>query len=387
MKILYVAHTSGIGGASVALINLIKGMQNKYGVFIAVACPEPKGYLVDKLNEMNVTVFTPPRRYNGFFVFPKVKNPLLWIKAMIGLIVRYFWGVIFLSKVVKNFRPDIIHTNSSACVVGLDVAKMKRIPHVWHIREFIDTGFDWTFIPSNKSLYKRMYCKGNFNIAITKSVYDHFHLRKCDKYIYDGVIDTNRKINDATKLDFPYFLYVGNITRSKGVDVLIEQYLIFHKIDKKLHLVLAGPLERNIDFCDEMKHAIKEDKSSEFVHWLGKRDDVYELMKGALALIVPSRSEGFGFITVEAMYNKCLVIGHNIEGLKEQFDKGLSDTKDEIALRYDIDSELSEKMFLAVSNDFTEMKKRAFSVVLENYTIDKNSESIYDYYKNILITD
>ena len=45
-------------------------------------------------------------------------------------------------------------------------------------------------------------------------------------------------------------------------------------------------------------------------------------MSKALALFVPSSFEGFGFITVEAMFCGCLVIGRNTGGTKEQFDNG-----------------------------------------------------------------
>lgn len=41
-----------------------------------------------------------------------------------------------------------------------------------------------------------------------------------------------------------------------------------------------------------------------------------------MALIVPSPFEAFGLITAEAMFNKCLVIGRDTAGTKEQFDNG-----------------------------------------------------------------
>lgn len=57
-------------------------------------------------------------------------------------------------------------------------------------------------------------------------------------------------------------------------------------------------------------------------------------MSKAQALIVASRFEGFGFITTEAMWNDCLVIGKNIAGTKEQFDNGVAETGHEIGLRF-----------------------------------------------------
>lgn len=49
-------------------------------------------------------------------------------------------------------------------------------------------------------------------------------------------------------------------------------------------------------------------------------------MNRATALIVPSPFEAFGLITAEAMFNKCLVIGKDTAGTKEQFDNGQKNT-------------------------------------------------------------
>ena len=108
-------------------------------------------------------------------------------------------------------------------------------------------------------------------------------------------------------------------------------------------------------------------------------------MRGALALVVPSRFEGFGFITVEAMLNGCLVIGNNTAGTKEQFDIGKRQTGSEIGLRYDNAFELQVLMNRALEEDFREMKENARRVVLQNYTIEKNAEDILCLYKKILL--
>lgn len=383
MKVLYIAHTSDNEGSSVALINIAKGMQGR-DIEFAVVCPDSKGALVASLHAMGVRVFVPRFQYTGFYVYPLTKNPLLWLKRMLGVALREVYGRWYLPKVVKAFHPDIIHTNSGACSLGWKTARSMHIPHVWHIREYMDKDFGLTVIPSNRTYRERLHSIGNYNITITQSIFQHFNLRPVDECIYDGVIDSHRAVGDTPAFGYPYFLFVGNIIKAKGVDTLVEQFLSFHKSDDRRHLVLAGPYDREPELYDSLQKKIAAADAADYVHWLGRRSDVYELMRGATALIVPSYNEGFGFITAEAMFCRCLVIGRDTAGTKEQFDKGKDESGGEIGLRFSSDSEMPSLMHLAATSNFDEIKKRALEVVLNNYTIEANTQRIYKFYENVL---
>jgi len=71
--------------------------------------------------------------------------------------------------------------------------------------------------------------------------------------------------------------------------------------------VIAGA--GNTEYERILRSLVADAKIGNRVHFLGFRDDVSTLMAGASAIIVASRFEGFGFVTAEAMYNGCLVIG------------------------------------------------------------------------------
>ena len=110
-------------------------------------------------------------------------------------------------------------------------------------------------------------------------------------------------------------------------------------------------------------------------------------MANATALLVPSYYEGFGFITVEAMLNKTLVLGRNVAGTKEQFDNGLYITGKEIGIRFNSTKELSEVILQVCTNNpsiFRNMVESAYKVVMDNYTIEKNTEQIYHVYNQVL---
>ena len=136
-----------------------------------------------------------------------------------------------------------------------------------------------------------------------------------------------------------------------------------------------------------IEHEISIRKNAEKIKYLGFRTDVYDLMANATALLVPSYYEGFGFITVEAMLNKTLVIGRNVAGTKEQFDNGLYITGKEIGVRFNSTKELSEVILQVCTNNpsiFRNMVESAYKVVMDNYTIEKNTEQIYHVYNQVL---
>lgn len=382
MRILYLAHTSADGGSSVALLNIVKGMRNKK-VELAVVCPTREGYLVEQLQKKGILCYIPNRRYEGYHVYPPVKRMSQWISFYIKDYLAVKRGERFLKKIIEEFRPHIVHTNSSACIVGYNVCKRLGVKHVWHVREFLDIGFGWTPRPSMSAHVARLQSPHTYNIVITKAIYEHYKLTEPHEYIYDGVLDTKTLITPQTELDVPYFLFVGALTENKGLCTAVRQFLEFHKSNKTHHLVIIGSTKKT-ELNEQLKSEISDNGADKYVHWLGQRNDVYSWMEGASALLVPSFNEGFGFITVEGMFCKTIVIGRDTAGTKEQFDKGLLETGTEIGLRFVHDEEIPSLMSRSISEDFSSMKEAAHKVVLNNYTIEANVDKIYDFYKKIL---
>jgi glycosyltransferase involved in cell wall biosynthesis len=99
-----------------------------------------------------------------------------------------------------------------------------------------------------------------------------------------------------------YFLYVGNDKPHKNVDVLADA---FSRIDDASLLLTGGAFERF--------------KSRERVVVTGFVDDaeLAALYRGAIALVMPSREEGFGLPALEAMASGCAVITSNAAALVE----------------------------------------------------------------------
>lgn len=106
--------------------------------------------------------------------------------------------------------------------------------------------------------------------------------------IYNPIdIDENIEKIDPTKNE--YYLYVGRISKEKGVDLFCEAIT-----ELRLKGIVVGD-------GDEKEKLEKEYPNIEFTGWKNK-DEVKQYMKGARALIFPSRwYEGAPLTTLESM--------------------------------------------------------------------------------------
>jgi alpha-1,3-rhamnosyl/mannosyltransferase len=99
-----------------------------------------------------------------------------------------------------------------------------------------------------------------------------------------------------------YFLYVGNDKPHKNVDVLVDAFEFLAGVT----LVLTGaPFERFRSLQRVIVRGFVDDS------------ELAALYRGAIALVMPSREEGFGLPALEAMASGCAVITSNAAALVE----------------------------------------------------------------------
>lgn len=376
MKVLYIAN-GGIGGANQSLLSTIKYLK-PYGVIPEVVVPSD--YAADVFRAVcNVHIVK-----NRYHLWPSARGPinlLLFFPRLVVYAVENFIASKKIIKICRDFSPDIIHTNVGVSELGFKISKKLRIPHLWHIREY---GYEnFAFFPTRKSHIAKLNA-GN-TITVTKSLATYFSL-KSNKAIYDGVYSSLYATDFKPKQH--YFLYVGQISAGKGVDCLVNTFIKFCKIDPKYKLYLAG--QGSEQYVNHLKNVVECNNLSDRIIFLGQRSDVASLMAEAKALVVSSLVEGLGRITIEAMFNNCLVVGRNNTGTKEQFDNGLNVTQKEIGLRFNDGDDLLETLSRVANMSDCQIKEitdLAHSVVYKFYTLEENANEIYNYYLKIISKD
>jgi glycosyltransferase involved in cell wall biosynthesis len=139
----------------------------------------------------------------------------------------------------------------------------------------------------------------------------------CDKIAVihsgPGFMDSAPGQNGAAAPDAPYFLYVGDLAGRKNVPFLIRA---FDRADLAADLLLVGRADDDYgEIRAELGRARHPDRIR-FVQGASDRD-VDALYRSALALVMPSRYEGFGFTPLEAMARACPVLASDIPAHRE----------------------------------------------------------------------
>jgi hypothetical protein len=179
-----------MGGATISLINLIKGLQRN-GYIVAIAGPQIEHDFEEFVRNNNIKYYT-VRPVQS--ILPKIGS-ILGVAArpvrMMKLLIKKIFYYIDIEKVVLDFKPDLIHTNVGVLHEGFFIAKKYKIPHVMHLREYQDLDFGWHIFPSKRK-YERMLKNANV-ITITEDIRRHFNLQNNEncRCVYNGVMYLN----------------------------------------------------------------------------------------------------------------------------------------------------------------------------------------------------
>jgi len=146
-------------------------------------------------------------------------------------------------------------------------------------------------------------------------------------------------VNNESPYPYQYILFIGNIKKHKGLDILLETYERVSQFGFKPKLVIVGDY-MNLKTADNdiLNRSLDQ---NEYVVFTGKisNDQLYNMIAHADCLIQPSSYEGFGIPPLEALYLGCNAIVSDIPVFQEIygslpvtfFDRGnLNDLADKI---------------------------------------------------------
>jgi alpha-maltose-1-phosphate synthase len=144
--------------------------------------------------------------------------------------------------------------------------------------------------------------------------------------IHNGIdLDEYRKLDSTPSLsrygidlENPFLLFVGRITRQKGIVHLVRA---IEFMDPDFQIVLCAGAPDTPAIGAEMKEAVEKIKASRpGIIWIDEMVDkqtVRELYSGAAVFCCPSIYEPFGIINLEAMACETAVVATAVGGIKE----------------------------------------------------------------------
>jgi len=231
--------------------------------------------------------------------------------------------------IARNYRHDIIHAHDwLAYGAGIQAKKVSGKPFFAHIHA---TEVDRTAGNPNMAIYKREregLEAADRILAVSKFTKDTLHKHygiKEDKVdvVYNGIepkkyehagIDPSG-INNLKKLGYKVVLFVGRITIMKGVDYLMEAARQVLKHNPKTVFVIAGAG----DMEAQIMNMAAELKISDKVVFAGflRGDDLSSAYRSADVFVMPSVSEPFGLVALEALVHDAPVIVSKQSGVSE----------------------------------------------------------------------
>ena len=381
MKVLYIAHCADLDGSGRALLHLLTGVGRQVSPIVILP---KKGLLLQELKLRGIRTLVLPFSIDIWPPMHSLLDLFLWLPRLLRTCLLRELVKVYVTHYVRKEHIELVHTNSSVIHWGSDVAKRCRIPHVWHVRECQDIGLSLSPLGGMETLKKKMAERHNHCIAITRFVFQHHHLTDGKDYlIYDGVFHEDKLKMPVFYTRGNYFLYVGTLSKSKGCYDAIKAFEQVASEVPNVELWLAG--EKNTSAIE----AVSKSVYSSRIRLLGFRKDIYDLMQKAIATLVPTFFEVFGFVTTEAMLNGCLVIGRNTAGTKEQFDNGLHSLGKEIGLRFNNVEELASKMMWACQANDEEIKVYTTGAreIVAKYTIERSCEQLSQLYSHLSKVD
>ena len=115
--------------------------------------------------------------------------------------------------------------------------------------------------------------------------------------------------NEYRLFDKPIVLFIGNLIKRKNVESLIEAKKIANS-NYYLVIVGDGPLFK------KLKKKVDEENVRDVI-FTGSRNDVENIIPSADILVLPSFSESFGLVLIEALACGKPVIGSDVGGISE----------------------------------------------------------------------
>lgn len=285
-----------------------------------------------------------------------------------------------IEEFIADHQVRLVHNNTTYTYVGAVAAKNKGIPWVWHIRENIyEQGYEFLdykkavawinqsskiFVVSQfiKSCYK------DFDNSKTSIIYDGVEIKKY--YFVKEKLLKNKKVILAV---------VGVITDLKGQKDVVEAAYILKRQQVDFQVLLVGGGDK--DYIEYLHALVHEYQLEQEIVFCGKRDDIYHYYQKADIVVVCSRAEAFGRVTIEAQLSGCLVIGANAGATSEL----LKDKETGFLYEAGNGRDLAEKIIEAVSE---RKKSRRMALcgqkyVYQTYSKEWNAEQIVKVYEEI----
>ena len=322
LKICFVSHSANTGGAERVLLETIEVLSSE-GVLCFVVLPSV-GPLCGELDARNVP-------------YVIITYPMWMARGKIS-VLRKFKAALNLTKDtlivahhIRRLRSDLVYSNSITVCVGAFASWLVGCRHVWQIHEFgeEDQGLTFLFGPRCSTwlinhLSSLCICVSN---AVARKFSQFIHPSKI-RVIYPSMHhalfpNSLRRPSRCLDSDGPFrCLLVGALIEGKGQRDAIQAISDLKQRGVRVELLLAG--EGDSGYRRVLEGLVDSEGVHKEIRFLGFVSDVASLIQSVDAVLVCSRSEAFGRVTIESMLSGKPLIGAGTAATAELIQDGVT---------------------------------------------------------------
>jgi glycosyltransferase involved in cell wall biosynthesis len=214
------------------------------------------------------------------------------------------------------------------------------------------------------------------NFSKQRIIY-HFKNSK-DIVVTNNGISTELKNYTGTvkrPYEFPYVLFIGNIKKHKGLDILIEAYKQACQLNFKQKLVIVGNFENFRTTDKTFLQRIAQSSNQIVFTGMISNEELYQIIEHATMLIQPSRYEGFGIPPLEALYLGCPALIADIPVFKEIYDS--------LPVRFFNINNTEDLMNKLLTDEITNLDKEDIRKKIDKlYNFKKSASLVLDHLRN-----
>lgn len=290
----------------------------------------------------------------------------------------------YISMIAKKSKIDLIHTNSSAVNVGALAAKISKIPHIWHIREFLKEDYNLEFKSGWKKSVDFINNNSDVVIAISDKIAEKY---KNDvekgklRTIYNGISLKDVYLTReavSNQLNQVVLLLVGVIIPNKGQE---EAILAVKKLVDEGFTNVVLNIVGDGDYKPTLEIMVVELNLKNNIKFLGYISDVNEVRANSNIALMCSKAEAFGRTTIEAMLAKLPVVGANSGATSELIINGETGYLYEQGNYIDLADKI--KQLLIDFDKINQFGLQGYERAKKYFTADRNAMEIMQIYNEV----
>ena len=313
------SHMSELGGAERSLNEWTTELQ-KRDALVTVVLPQ-EGTLKKELESHGVSCM--------LSTYP-------WWCWTLGGKVHAFEDKEGLSKIlrlfdsIKEMDPHLILTNTIVIPWGAYVASYLKKPHIWTICEFGEKDHGFIFLFGLKQTIRFILSNTSLLITVSKAIYEELFSGEPHNIphmvLYPKIQIKKRK---TLSNNFSYYarkkstklLILQNIMPSKGQEDAVRMAIMALDSGMNIELAVVGPV-RDETYEKNLQQLAKGKKYNASIRFFPFTDDYLSCIEQADIVLVCSKNESLGRVTMESMFMGKLVIGSQAGGTIELLNHG-----------------------------------------------------------------